>query len=151
MDRTLSYKTHLETTAAKINTRNNIIHKLCGITWGAEASTLKTSAISLVYSVAEYCAPVCHVKTIDTKLNETIGTISGCSKSTPLPWLPVLSNTAPHTIRRQESLVYEYNKIVLSLYSQRTMNDLPDACLMRLKSRSPHYLWQHNSAERTFI
>lgn len=140
MDRTLSYKTHLENTAAKINTRNNIIHKLCGTTWGAKASTLKTSALSLVYSVAEYCAPVwlnsCHVKTIDTKLNETMRTISGCLKSTPLPWLPVLSNIAPPTIRRQEGLVREYNKIILNPLLP-VHSDLLDAGLQRLKSRSP--------------
>lgn len=143
MDRTLSYRKHLENTAAKINTRNNIIQKLCGTTWGANASTLRTSALSLVYSVAEYCAPVwlnsCHVKTIDTKINETMRIISGCLKSTPLPWLPVLSHIAPSRIRREESLVRVYNRIVSNPHLP-VHNDLPDAAMRRLKSRSPPLL-----------
>jgi len=38
LDRTVSYRKHLENTAAKIKTRNNIIQKLCSIT-GASADT----------------------------------------------------------------------------------------------------------------
>lgn len=143
MDRTLCFKKHLENTAAKINTRNNIIHKLCGTTWGANATTLRTSALSLVYSVAEYCSPVwlnsCHVKKVDTKLNETMRIISGCIKSTPIPWLPVLSHIAPPHIRRQEGLLREYRNIIanplLPIHS-----DIPDIELGRLKSRSPPLL-----------
>lgn len=140
LDRTLSFKKHLENTAAKINTRNNIIHKLCGTTWGANASTLRTSSLSLVYSVAEYCAPVwlssCHVKTIDTKLNQTMRIISGSLKSTPLPWLHVLSHIAPPHIRRQESLIREFNKIMANDLLP-VHDDVLDAGMQRLKSRSP--------------
>ncbi|KAI5744621.1 hypothetical protein M8J76_003905 [Diaphorina citri] len=65
LDRTLSYRDHLSKTAEKLKTRNNIIQKLCGCSWGASAPVLRTSALALVYSAAEYCAPVwlnsCHV------------------------------------------------------------------------------------------
>lgn len=57
MDRSLTHRKHCENTAAKIKSRNNIIHKLCGTTWGADAETLRTSVIALVFSVAEYCSP----------------------------------------------------------------------------------------------
>lgn len=30
LDRTLSFKTHLENTVTKLSSRNNILHKLCG-------------------------------------------------------------------------------------------------------------------------
>lgn len=40
LDRTLTYKRHLENTAAKLKTRNNILHKLCGTTWGSSADTV---------------------------------------------------------------------------------------------------------------
>ena len=42
----------------KLKSRNNLIAKLIGTSWGASASTLRTSALALCYSVAEYCCPV---------------------------------------------------------------------------------------------
>ena len=58
LDCTLTYKPHLRKVAAKTRTRNNLVHMLAGTTWGAGAKTLRTSALALCYSVAEYCAPV---------------------------------------------------------------------------------------------
>ena len=58
LDCTLTYKSHLRKVAAKTRTRNNLVHMLAGTTWGAGAKTLRTSALALCYSVAEYCAPV---------------------------------------------------------------------------------------------
>ena len=39
-DRTLSYREHLTCTAAKLQSRNSLIAKLAGTSWGASASTL---------------------------------------------------------------------------------------------------------------
>ena len=50
---TLTYKPHVRKAAAKTRTRNNLVHMLAGTTWGAGATTLRTSAVSLCYSVAE--------------------------------------------------------------------------------------------------
>ena len=58
LDRTLSYREHLSRSAAKLKSRNNLIAKIAGTSWGASASTLHTSALALCYSVAEYCCPV---------------------------------------------------------------------------------------------
>ena len=58
LDFTLTYKHHLRKAAAKTRTRNNLVHMLAGTTWGAGARTLRTSALALCYSVAEYCVPV---------------------------------------------------------------------------------------------
>jgi len=58
LDRTLSYKDHISKTADALKSRNHLISKLTGTTWGANASTLQTSALALCYSVAEYCCPV---------------------------------------------------------------------------------------------
>ena len=54
LDRTLTYKEHLEKTAGKLKTRNNLLMKLAGSSWGAHANTLRTSAFALCYSVGEY-------------------------------------------------------------------------------------------------
>ena len=54
---TLSYRQHPTTTAGKLQSRNNLL-KLAGSSWGANANTLRSSALALCYSVAEYCCPV---------------------------------------------------------------------------------------------
>lgn len=60
----------------------------------------------------------CHMKPFNTKLNETMKTISGCLEETLLPWLRVVSNIARTTIRIQECLVREHNKIILNSLTQ---------------------------------
>jgi len=45
LDRTLSYREHLTCTAAKLKRHNNPITKLAGTSWGACASTHRTSAL----------------------------------------------------------------------------------------------------------
>jgi len=57
-DQTLSYREHLSCCAVKLKSRNNLIAKLAGTSWGANASTLGTSALALCYSAAEHCCPV---------------------------------------------------------------------------------------------
>ena len=85
----------------------NSLLKLAGTTWGAQASTLRTSALALCYSVAEYCCPVwsrsSHVGLVDSQLNNTMRLISGCVRPMQTPWLPVLANIAPPALRRRSS------------------------------------------------
>jgi len=75
-DRTLSYREHLTNTAGKLKNRNNLLMKLAGSTWGASANTLRSSALALCYSAAEYCAPVwsrsAHTSQVDVQLNSTM-------------------------------------------------------------------------------
>ena len=53
LDRTLSFKTHIEKTKRKVCSRNNILSKLIGTTWGANPQTLKSTALALCYSATE--------------------------------------------------------------------------------------------------
>ena len=53
LDRTLSYK-HIHNTKMKVATRNNLIRKLSSSKCGTNASTIRTTAFALSYSVAEY-------------------------------------------------------------------------------------------------
>ena len=59
-------------------------------------NTLRSSALVLFYSAAEYCAPVwsrsAHTSLDDVQLNSTMRLISGTLHSTCLSWLPVLSS-----------------------------------------------------------
>ena len=58
LDRTLSYKQHIEKVKGKVRTRNNFLHKLANSSWGANTFTLRATALALCYSVAEYACPV---------------------------------------------------------------------------------------------
>ena len=108
LDRTLSYKEHLTKVAAKLKSRNNLLSKLAGTSWGAQADTLHTSALALCYSVAEYCCPSwsrsSHTRLVDTQLNSTMRLISGTLRPTQLHWLPVLANISPLDLRRKAAV-----------------------------------------------
>ncbi|XP_039291190.1 uncharacterized protein LOC111047100 [Nilaparvata lugens] len=140
LDRTLSLKAHLTKTAEKLRTRNNVVQKLCGTSWGASASTLRSTALSLVFSAAEYCAPVWlnspHTHRIDAQLNNTMGMISGVIKSTPTEWLPVLSHIPPPNLRRKNALIREFEKISNNP-DLRIHEDIENANKTRLRSRKP--------------
>lgn len=73
----------------------NFIQKLTGLNWRANATTLGTSTLSMVYFTAEYFASVWpyikHVHKVDKQLNTCMRTI----KSTPLEYLSVVCNIAP--------------------------------------------------------
>ena len=88
LDRSLTFRHHATKTAAKIKSKNNIIAKLAGTSWEANAQTLRSSAMALCYSVAEYCVPAWgrsfHIKLVDRQLNETMRIISGTLQPTPL-------------------------------------------------------------------
>ena len=104
LDRTLSYKAHIEKTNKKVGTRNNIIRKLRTSKWGATPTTLRSSALALSYSAAEYACPVLelstHAKKLDATLNETYRMITGCLKPTNTNSLPVPTGIASSYTRR---------------------------------------------------
>jgi hypothetical protein len=58
LDRSLTYNPHLTKTGKKVAARVYLVRKLAGTNWGASAETLRTASLALVYSTAEYCAPV---------------------------------------------------------------------------------------------
>jgi len=140
LDRTLTYREHLTRLSAKVKTRQSIISKLSSSTWGADANTLRISTLSLVYSTAEYCDPV-WLNSVHTKnvkhLNAAMRTIDGLTKSTPLKWLPVLSNIAPPKLRREHALLQEWKKYANNplLPIHTDLNALEG--VQRLKSRKP--------------
>ena len=98
--------------------------KLAGSTWGASAWS---SALALCYSAAEYCAPVwprsTHTSQVDVQLNSTMRLISGTLCSTPLPWLPVLSNIEPPALRRKAATD---NKLVEKIVKHDSWPIQPD-------------------------
>ena len=57
LDRALTHRHHFEVLRKKISTRVSLLRPFAGSGWGAGAKTLRTPALSLIYSIAEYCAP----------------------------------------------------------------------------------------------
>ena len=86
LDRTLSYKQHIHYRKMKVATRTNLIRKLSSSKWGTNASTIRTTALALIHSVAEYDAPVwarsAHAYKLDSELNSACRAITGCLKPT---------------------------------------------------------------------
>jgi len=113
--------------------------------------------IALCYSAAEYCAPVwsrsAYTSQVDVQLNSTMHLISGTLRSTPLPWLPVLSNIELPALRRKAAT----DKLVQKIVKQTSWPMQPDILsppLLHLTSRKPLWLdlqpvdikirWRHN-------
>lgn len=57
LDRTLSFKLHCGNVKQKTHARNNLIRKPTGTSWRADPNTVRTSALALCNSTAEYAAP----------------------------------------------------------------------------------------------
>ena len=78
--------------------------KLTGTTWGASPSTLRSTALALCYSCAEYACPVwersAHADKINPALNATCRLVSGCLRPTSTDDLYILAGIAPPEIRR---------------------------------------------------
>lgn len=141
LDRSLTYKPHLESLGQKVKTRVNLINKLAGTSWGAKGGVLRTSSLALVYSAAEYGAPVwyksAHTSKVDVHLNRAMRTITGNLLPTPSQWLPVLSHIAPPELRRACAASREWEKAQNStLPIRKTLDNLPNP---RLRSRRPFW------------
>ncbi|XP_067008094.2 pseudouridylate synthase RPUSD2 [Anabrus simplex] len=141
MDRSLAFKQQCITLSKKLGSRVNLLRKIAGSSWGADAIALRSAALALVYSAGEYCAPVwhnsAHITNIDVQLNEAMRVITGTVRSTPIHWLHVLANIAPQDLRRKAAKVN-----LLKKTCSHKNSPLYDALLQgpppsRLKSRKP--------------
>lgn len=84
MDRTLTFKNNCNNIKMEIITRNNLLRKLSGTTWGANPQKLRvTTLVPLCYSAGEY-----KIDRIMRRrwiaLNEICCLITGCLKPAPL-------------------------------------------------------------------
>ena len=104
LDRSLTFRHHLVALRKKLSSRVTLLWRLVGSGWGAGAKTLCIATLSLVYSTAEYCAPVwcrsAHTRLIDSVLNDALRIVTGCLRPTPTDHLPVLSRIQPAELRR---------------------------------------------------
>ena len=105
LDRLLTFRHHLVALCKKLSSRVTLVRRLVGSGWGAGAKTLRIATLSsLVYSTAEYCAPVwccsAHTRLIDSVLNDVFRIVTGYLRPTPTDYLPILSGIQPAELRR---------------------------------------------------
>ena len=141
LDRSLTFRHHLVALRKKTIFAHHTVEAIHGLRWGAGAKTLHIATLSLVYSAAEYCAPVwcrsAHTCLIDSVLNDALHMFTGCLRPTPTDHLPVLSGIQPAELCRMGatlSLVYcgslDPNHILHGLLSGSS-----DTRQVRLRSR----------------
>ena len=143
LDRLLTFRHHLVALRKKLSSRVTLLRRLVGSGWGAGAKTLRIATLSLVYSTAEYCAPVwcrsAHTRLINSILNDAMHIVTGCLVPTPTDHLPVLSGIQPAELRQMGatlSLAYrgslDPDHILYGLLSGSSDNRQ-----VRLRSRRP--------------
>ena len=129
----------------KLSSRVTLLRRFVGSGWGAGAKTLCIAILSLVYSTAEYCAPVwcrsAHTRLIDSILNDALRIVTGCLRPTPTDHLPVLSDIQPAELRRMGA--------TLSLAHRGSLD--PGHILYGLLSGSSHIRQVRLRSRRPFV
>ena len=114
-----------------------------GSGWGAGAKTLRIATLSLVYSTAEYCAPIwcrsAHTRLIDSVLNDALRIVTECLRPIPTDHLPVLSGIQPAELRQMGATLSlaHHGSLYLDHILYGLSNGSSDTRRVRLKSRRP--------------
>lgn len=91
----LTHNTQTTKRAQKINSRNGLLKKFAGSSWGANVQALDSSAVTFCYSLGQHCAPVWlnsyHTMLVDVLLNQMMR-ITGTMRPTNSKCLWYLSN-----------------------------------------------------------
>ena len=127
----------------KLSSCVTLLRRLVGSGWVAGAKTLRIATLSLVYSAAEYCAPVlcrsAHTSLIDSVLNDVLRIVTGCLRPTPTDHLPALSGIQPAERRRMGATLSLAHRGSLDpdhiLYG--LLSGSSDTRQVRLRSRRP--------------
>ena len=128
----------------KLCIRVALLRRLARFGWGAGAKTLRISALSMVYSTAEYCALVwcrsTHTRLIDSILNDALRIATGCLRPTLTKNLPVLAGIQPAKLRRLGATLSLANRAIHDPHHVLQQ----DAHLGRLRLRRPFVpaLWK---------
>jgi len=103
LDRSLTYRRHLESLRNKLTSRVALLRGLAGSGWGAGATTLRIATLALMHSTAEYRAPVwcrsAHTCLIDPAINDSLRIVTGCPCLTPADNHPILAGIQPAELR----------------------------------------------------
>jgi len=99
LDRSLTYRRHLESLCKKLTSRVTLLRQLAGSGWGAGATTLLIVTLALLHSTSEYCTPVwcrsTHIRLIDPVIKDVLRIVTGCLRTTLADNLPILAGIQP--------------------------------------------------------
>ena len=116
LDRSFIFRHHLEALRKKLSTQVALLRRHAGSGCGAGAKTMRISALSLVYSTTEYCAPVWCSSTptrlIDSIVDDALRIVTGCLRPTPTKDLPVLAGIQPPELRRLGATLFLANHAI---------------------------------------
>ena len=91
----------------KLTSRVALLRRLAGLGWRADANALRVTTLALIYSTAEYFAPVwcysAHTRLIDFTTNDALQIVTGCLRPTPMDNLPVLAGIQSAGLRRKRA------------------------------------------------
>ena len=143
LDRLLAFHHHLKTLCQNLSICVMLLRRLAGLEWVTGAKTLCTAPLSLVYSTAEYCAPVwCrseHTCFIDNVFNDALCIVTGCLHPMPMDHLPILLGIQPAELHHLGATL-SLTKCVapwIQPYLHGQLAGLLDVFQERLKSRCP--------------
>ncbi|XP_071476748.1 uncharacterized protein [Diadema antillarum] len=109
LDRSLTFKSHVMKLKGKVSARNTLLRKLITSLWGANPTTIRSTALALCFSAAEYACAVwersTHAKKIDPVLNTSCRCITGCMKPTKTDDIYILSGIILAKIQHASSPV----------------------------------------------
>ena len=125
----LTHKAHVNKLKEKVNARNALLYQLSTSSWGANPTTIRSTALALCFSAAEYACAVwgcsAHAKKIGPVLNTSCRCITGCMKPTKTDDLSdFLSCIASPEVRRTAASQKE-------LLGNRRMRDTPSMATLQ--------------------
>ena len=140
LERALTFRHHLESLHSKLTSRIELLKRLTGSSWGASAQTLRTAALALIYSTAEYCVPVwcrsAHTHFIDKTISDAVRIVTGCLRPMSAGNLHILAGIHPSELCRKKAtlLLARLAQDPEHLLHER-LNAMPSAKHQQLKSR----------------
>ena len=141
LDRSLTFCHHPVVLLKKVSSHVTLPRRLMGSGWGADTKTPRITTLSLVYSTAEYRAPVwcrsAHTCFIDIVLNDALHIVTGCLRPTPTDHLPVLLGIQQAKLRRMRVTLFlaHCGSLNPDNIFYCLLNGFSDTCQVRLRSR----------------
>jgi len=142
LDRSLTYRRHLESLRKKLTSRVALLRRLAGSGWDTGATTLRVATLALVHSTAKYCALVwcrsAHTRLIDPAINGALRIVTRCLRPTTADNLPTLAGIQPAELRRNGATLTLARHAVEPGYLFHSALARPSSAdARRLKSRRP--------------
>jgi hypothetical protein len=116
LDRRSTWKSHIDKAVAKSRRKLNILRKLAGTNWGANANTLNRIYTGVIRPNLEYgssawsCAAKSHRQALDRVQNQALRVITGAMRTTPIVQMENITGIPPLGHRRDTKTMVQAEK-----------------------------------------